>query len=72
MTIPVALDPLNYMADQLNQRAQQIVEKEVEVLIGERKGIPVSADFSAGVSKGKFTTFEMLYVYIVGLLFLLT
>ena len=36
------------------------------------KGIPVSADFSAGVSKGKFTTFEIVYIYNVGLLFLLT
>ena len=36
MTIPLALDTSNYMADQLSQRAQQIVEKEVEVLKGEK------------------------------------
>ena len=58
MTTPLALDTLNYMEDQLNQRAKQIVEKEVEVLIGE-KALP-------------FTTFEILYIYNVGLLFLLT
>ena len=63
MTIPLALDTLNYMADQLNQRAQQIVEKEVEVLIGE-KAFPLVRISQQVYQRGslpllKFCTFIM-------------
>ena len=63
MTIPLALDTLNYMADQLNQRAQQIVEKEVEVLIGE-KAFPLVRISQQVYQRGslpllKFCTFKV-------------